>query len=294
MSTAPSNYRVRFVNPKNSLEHRVFFENQDGILISPFHDVPLFANKEKTLLNMIVEIPRWTNAKLEISKDQVLNPIQQDVKKGKPRFVANCFPYHGYIWNYGAFPQTWEDPSHTHPDTQAKGDNDPLDVCEIGERIARVGEIKKVKVLGCMALLDEGETDWKIIVIDVQDPNAHQIHDIEDVEKFYPGLLQATYTWFRIYKIPDGKPENQFAFEGKPKNKAYATKLVEETHASWKELIGGKSCSKISCANTTLDTPTRISPNDPKYTSIPRGTYEDTPVDHSVDKWFYINSTANL
>jgi inorganic pyrophosphatase len=34
-----------------------------------------------------------------------LNPIKQDVKKGKLRFVNNCFPHHGYIWNYGALPQ---------------------------------------------------------------------------------------------------------------------------------------------------------------------------------------------
>jgi len=34
-----------------------------------------------------------------------LNPIKQDVKKGKLRYVDNCFPHHGYIWNYGAFPQ---------------------------------------------------------------------------------------------------------------------------------------------------------------------------------------------
>ena len=27
---------------------------------------------------------------------------------GKLRYVANCFPHHGYIWNYGAIPQTWE------------------------------------------------------------------------------------------------------------------------------------------------------------------------------------------
>ena len=27
------------------------------------------------------------------------------MKKGKLRFVANCFPHHGYIWNYGALPQ---------------------------------------------------------------------------------------------------------------------------------------------------------------------------------------------
>ena len=34
-----------------------------------------------------------------------LNPIKQDIKKGKLRFVRNCFPHKGYLWNYGAFPQ---------------------------------------------------------------------------------------------------------------------------------------------------------------------------------------------
>jgi inorganic pyrophosphatase len=48
---------------------------------------------------MIVEVPRWTNAKMEISKSETLNPILQDTKKGKLRFVRNCFPHHGYIWN---------------------------------------------------------------------------------------------------------------------------------------------------------------------------------------------------
>jgi hypothetical protein len=45
--------------------------------------------------------------------------------------------------------------------------------------------------------------------------------DIEDVERHLPGLLRATNEWFRIYKIPDGKPENQFAFSGECKNKKY-------------------------------------------------------------------------
>merc|ERR1711939_283410 len=73
----------------------------------------------------------------------------------------------------------------------------------------------QVKVLGTMTLLDEGETDWKIIVIDVNDPLAPKLNDIKDVERHLPGLLRATNEWFRIYKIPDGKPENQFAFSGK-------------------------------------------------------------------------------
>ena len=27
------------------------------------------------------------------------------------RYVANCFPHHGYIWNYGAIPQVRVDPA---------------------------------------------------------------------------------------------------------------------------------------------------------------------------------------
>ena len=43
--------------------------------------------------------------------------------------------------------------------------------------------------------------------------------DIEDVEREMPGMIQHTVNWFRIYKMPTGKPPNQFAFDAKPKNK---------------------------------------------------------------------------
>ena len=58
-------YTVRKVGQPNTLEHRIYIE-KDGVPISPFHDIPLYANAEKTVLNMIVEIPRWTNAKQEV------------------------------------------------------------------------------------------------------------------------------------------------------------------------------------------------------------------------------------
>ena len=38
----------------------------NGNIVSPFHDIPLFANAEKTVMNMVVEIPRWTNSKMEV------------------------------------------------------------------------------------------------------------------------------------------------------------------------------------------------------------------------------------
>ena len=103
--TFAKSFKPRYVGSKYSLEYRVFFENEAGKPVSPFHDIPLYANEEETILNMVVEIPRWTNAKLEISTGEYFNPIKQDIKKGQLRYVKNCFPHHGYIWNYGAFPQ---------------------------------------------------------------------------------------------------------------------------------------------------------------------------------------------
>jgi inorganic pyrophosphatase len=36
--------------------------------------------------------------------------------------------------------RTWEDPTFIHPDAEGcRGDNDPLDVCEIGARIIAPG-----------------------------------------------------------------------------------------------------------------------------------------------------------
>jgi len=285
-------YTTRKIGSANTLEHRIFIE-KDGQLVSPWHDIPLYANEQQTVLNMVVEVPRWTNAKMEISKEEQLNPIKQDIKKGKLRYVRNCFPHKGYLWNYGAFPQTWEDPNVVHQETKAKGDNDPLDVCEIGELVAKPGEVIQVKVLGVMALLDEGETDWKIMVINVNDPLAPKLNDVEDVERHLPGLLRATNEWFRIYKIPDGKPENQFAFSGECKNKKYAMDIVRECAEAWEKLATGKTPKdEISLTNTTVsNSPDRT---DASSLSIPPGENKaPAPIDPSIDKWFYISGAPS-
>ena len=39
--------------------------------------------------------------------------------------------------------------------------------------------------------------------------------------------------------MPDGKPANEFAFNGEPKNKEFAEKVIAQTHESWKKLISG-------------------------------------------------------
>ncbi|XP_054838267.1 inorganic pyrophosphatase [Eublepharis macularius] len=274
----------------NSLEYRLFFKNNKGEYISPLHDIPMYADAHKNVFNMVVEVPRWTNAKMEIATKDTLNPIKQDVKKGKLRYVANVFPHRGYIWNYGAIPQTWEDPGHKDENTGCCGDNDPIDVCEIGSKICSRGAVIQVKVLGTLALIDEGETDWKVIAINVEDPEAANYDTIDDVRRLKPGYLEATVDWFRRYKVPDGKPENKFAFNGEFKDKDFAIDIINSTHDSWKALINKKTDGEgLNCTNATLsESPFRCDQTTARaiVEAAPVCGPAD-PIPTDVDKWFY-------
>uniref|UniRef100_A0A2K5KWI3 inorganic diphosphatase n=1 Tax=Cercocebus atys TaxID=9531 RepID=A0A2K5KWI3_CERAT len=89
--------------------------------------------------------------------------------------------------------------------------------------------------------------------------NYRLFFNIDDVEKFKPGYLEATLNWFRLYKVPDGKPENQFAFNGEFKNKAFALEVIKSTHQCWKALLM-KKCNggAINCTNVQIsDSPFR-------------------------------------
>lgn len=226
------------------------------IPLSFFHDIPLNFDKSNGTVNMITEIPRYEQGKLEISKDLPLNPIVQDTKKGKLRFINNIFPYHGYPCHYGALPQTWEDPTFgvNINGTAYYGDNDPLDICEISSGNDVVGGSKNVKILGCLAMIDDGEMDWKLIGINTKDKLASQLNDIEDIDKHMPLLLTNLTKWFKNYKLPMNKPENQFEYDGKWQNKEMALKVIEECHNNWKSLVDGhKKGEKFpSIANSTL------------------------------------------
>ncbi|KAM9329047.1 inorganic pyrophosphatase 2, mitochondrial [Gastrophryne carolinensis] len=299
-------YRIEERGRPNTAEYRLFFKNADGKFISPFHDIPLFAgdeenkdvpakklkpNWEKTVFNVVIEVPRWSNAKMEIATKESLNPIKQDVKKGKLRYVSNVFPHKGYIWNYGALPQTWEDPNHKDKDTNCCGDNDPIDVCEIGSKVCTRGEVIQVKVLGVLALIDEGEMDWKIIAINKDDPEADKFNDIEDVRKHKPGYLEATVDWLKSYKVPDGKPENKFGFNGEFKSQAFAVEVIKSTHEFWKDMVQKKSkCGEIQCKNVTVqDSPFCCSEEEAKsiVQSAP-SPGELAPVPSEVDVWHFI------
>ena len=56
----------------------------------------------------------------------------------------------------------------------------------------------------------------------------------------------------RIYKIPDGKPENNFAFSGEAKNKKYATEIIHECHEAWRRLVTGESPAKTASYDLSM------------------------------------------
>ncbi|XP_047144615.1 uncharacterized protein LOC100215086 [Hydra vulgaris] len=276
-------------------DYRLFLRNEAG-LISPFHDIPLLVQGENNVYNMVVEIPRWTNAKMEICTKSKLNPIKQDTKNGAVRFIKNVFPYKGYPWNYGALPQTWEDPNLIDEHTNAFGDGDPVDVIEIGYKVAERGSVLQVKLLGVLAMIDNGETDWKVIAIDVNDPLASKLNDIDDVKEVMPGLLEATVEWFKIYKMPGGDPPNKFAFNGEAKHKEFATEIVLQTHSRWEELVTKKieNVKNIACENVTLESsPFKISHKDADAICAllpPRSAC--APIPAEVDAMFYLSEKA--
>jgi inorganic pyrophosphatase len=207
---------------------RLAFKGEDGA-ISPWHDIPLKGSGDS--YNMLVEIPKMTKAKMEVATKEENNPIAQDIKKGKLR------DYHGPIfWNYGCLPQIWEDPNEEHPELKVFGDDDPIDVVEIGSSTLAMGTVKEVKALGCIAMIDDGELDWKVVAVAVDDPLAEEYNDIDDVPK---AVQDGIREWFRWYKTPDDKPLNGFGFDEKYLDAAETKKVIEETHESWKKLKDG-------------------------------------------------------
>ena len=218
---------------------------KDGSALSPWHDIPLqpsIGTKAETSssYNMVVEIPAGTTAKIELSKGEMGNPMKQDVSSdGAMRY----FTYGAPFFNYGLFPQTWEDSEESNG-SGFKGDNDPLDVVEIGisygggEALA-VGQVLPVKVLGAFELIDEGEVDFKIVVIRSDHSDAKKINSMDDLERIQPGVTARLVHWFKFYKTAEGKGANEITSET-PSSPEDALKIVQKTHEAYVNLIKDK------------------------------------------------------
>ncbi|KAF2995507.1 hypothetical protein E8E13_000944 [Curvularia kusanoi] len=267
----------------------------NGNPISPWHDVPLYPNaNDPSIVNFVVEIPRWTAGKIEIKRDEPLNPIFHDERDDAPRFRENVWPYKAHPFLYGSIPQTWESPNFKHSFTGYPGDNDPMDLFDIGQDPGFYGQVKQVKILGGLAVVDDEETDWKMMGIDIKDPLATLVNSVEDVEKYRPGTTQAFYDWFA------GFDAEKTPIVGETyQNQTFCLRQVVESHGFWRELVDGTADpneisfsqtagdslkSYISCKKATskFDLPKKNRPGKP------------AEVPEKFQRWFYYSSEGEL
>lgn len=128
--------------------------------------------------------------------------------------------------NYGAVPQTYENPFKKELTDigSFKGDDDPLDIMDFSYIPHAVGDVYKVAVFGAIALIDQGEMDWKLLGVNTEDPVCKELRgsvfcnlwfiDYCDFFEKYHNDLDKMRQWLRTYKMVDGKGENQLAYNG--------------------------------------------------------------------------------
>ena len=128
-------------------------------------------------------------------------------------------------------------------------------------------KVIQVKILGILGMIDDGETDWKVLAIDTNDDRAHTLNgilfirldnptDIDDIESVFPGKIQEIVSFFRYYKTPAGKEPNDFAFNGEPKDQViptlqthsqtFAMDIIHKTHNHWQSLMNTQSQTKYA------------------------------------------------
>jgi inorganic pyrophosphatase len=137
-------------------------------------------------VNVVIEIPTGTTGKWEVNKDDGL--IKWEFKKGKPRTVDYKG---GYPANYGSIPKT-------KLPKEFGGDGDPLDIVVAGEALPR-GAVVKVKILGSVKLVEEGEHDDKLLAVALDSPH-HAVKNINELNQKFGGLADKIGEWFGNYK----------------------------------------------------------------------------------------------
>lgn len=194
---------------------------------------------------MVLEIPKGTVEKMEINKKKEMNPVMQDIKNGELRVYKSPILVH-----YGAVPRTWENPDQYEITDigKFKGDGDPLDIMDFSDMKHAIGDVYPVKVFGALALVDQGEMDWKLIALDMADPAAKDLRDYNDFFECYHESLNKVRQWLRTYKMIGNEGENLIAFDGYPLHAHEAYEMVVvPAMKEWEKLMKGEvTASKFS------------------------------------------------
>jgi len=148
--------------------------------------------------------------------------------------VLRDYPWASLV-NYGSIPQTWEDPNRPDEETRLPGDKDPVDLLDLSEyKNVNVGDVYRVKVIGALAMIDQGEEmDWKVLALNADDPLAANVSNAEDLEEYMPGKISEVRELFRTYKTVQGKDNNTFAYNESVTSPEFTMKVIKKLHGYW-------------------------------------------------------------
>ena len=151
---------------------------------SYLHDIAPFISD--SLVNVVIEIPAGTNQKWEVNKET--GQIEWEQVTPDSFRVIDYLPYPA---NYGFVPQT------LLPEASG-GDGDPVDVFVLGSSIARK-RIVKVKIVGIIHMLDDNESDSKLLAVNTDEP-GFDVNSFEMLNNNYPGVIDIIKLWLLHYK----------------------------------------------------------------------------------------------
>jgi inorganic pyrophosphatase len=162
------------------------------------HDISAGDNVPNEI-NVIVEINKGSKNKYELDKETGLIKLDRVMHTGQD-----------YPFDYGFVPR-----SHWH-------DGDPLDVVLITTYPLVPGLLLTARPVAVMDMIDNGESDAKIIAVPVDDPRFKNVQDLADVN---PHTIKEIEHFFVTYKaiqkkivtiptIRDAKAAKEVVLEG--------------------------------------------------------------------------------
>lgn len=176
-----------------------------------WHDIPLGDDAPEEF-NVIVEIPRGSNNKYEIDKETGL------IKLDRANYSTAPYPV-----DYGFAPQTlWED-------------DDALDVAILTTWPLDVGVMVKVRPIAVIEMIDDGESDFKVVAVPADDRRWEDTKDLEDINGH---RLKEIVHFFETYKhLKKDDSVAKVEIKG-TKGKAEAIEAVKKSINLYKEKYG--------------------------------------------------------
>ncbi len=131
------------------------------------------------VMNVIIEIPKFSKNKYEIDKETGMIALDRVMHSAQD-----------YPFDYGFVPQTlWDD-------------GDALDVLLLTTYPLYPGILVPARPVAIMNMLDDGESDAKIIAVPQKDPRFDMIKDLKDIN---PHTLKEIEHFFATYKKVQNK-----------------------------------------------------------------------------------------